>query len=38
MNKIYTIEEIEKRIKENFFANAISRINFVVLNLRNEDI
>lgn len=37
-SKILAIEEIEKRIKENFFANAISRINFVVLNLRNEDI
>tara|TARA_B100001179_G_C18325151_1_gene289845 strand:+ start:56 stop:571 length:516 start_codon:yes stop_codon:yes gene_type:complete len=36
-SKILAIEEIEKRIKENFFANAINRLNFAVLNLGRED-
>ena len=31
------IEEIEKRLNENFFSNAISRINFSLLDLRYED-
>ena len=36
-SKILAIEEIEKRLNENFFSNAISRINFSLLDLRYED-
>ena len=36
-SKILGIEEIEKRIKENFFTNAINRINFAMLDLLYED-
>ena len=35
-SKILAIEEIEKQIKENFFTNAINRINFTALNFNNE--
>ena len=35
-SKILAIEEIEKQIKENFFTNAINRINFSALNFNNE--
>lgn len=36
-SKILGIEEIEKRIKKNFFKNAINRINFAMLDLVYED-
>ena len=35
-SKILAIEEIEKQTKENFFTNAINRINFAALNFNNE--
>lgn len=36
-SKILAIEEIEKRLNENFFSNAINKINFSLLGLRYED-
>ena len=33
---ILAIEEVEHRLKENFFKNALKRINFSLLNLLNE--
>jgi hypothetical protein len=35
-SRILAIEEVEKRLRENFFKNAIKRINFSLLNLLNE--
>tara|TARA_B100000586_G_C20080009_1_gene414910 strand:+ start:731 stop:1243 length:513 start_codon:yes stop_codon:yes gene_type:complete len=35
-SRILAIEEVEKKLKENFFKNAIKRINFSLLNLLNE--
>ena len=37
-SRILAIEEVEKRLKENFFTNAINRINFSLINLLNESI
>lgn len=36
-SRILAIEEVEKRLRENFFKNAIKRINFSLLNLLNEN-
>ena len=36
-SRILAIEEVEKRLKENFFKNALKRINFSLLNLLNEN-
>ena len=36
-SRILAIEEVEKRLRENFFKNAIKRINFLLLNLLNEN-
>ena len=35
-SRILAIEEVENRLKENFFKNALKRINFSLLNLLNE--
>ena len=35
-SRILAIEEVENRLKENFFKNALKRINFSLLNLVNE--
>ena len=35
-SRILAIEEVENRLKENFFKNALNRINFSLLNLLNE--
>ena len=35
-SRILAIEEVENRLGENFFKNAIKRINFSLLNLLNE--
>ena len=37
-SRILAIEEVEKRLKENFFTNSINRINFSLINLLNESI
>ena len=37
-SRILAIEEVEKRLKENFFTNAVNRINFSLINLPNENI
>ena len=37
-SRILAIEEVEKRLKENFFTNSINRINFSLRNLLNESI
>ena len=37
-SRILAIEEIEERLKENFFKNALNRINFFLWKLPNEDI
>ena len=35
-SRILAIEEVENRLKKNFFKNALKRINFSLLNLLNE--
>ena len=35
-SRILAIEEVENRLKENFFKNALKRINFSLLNILNE--
>ena len=35
-SRILAIEEVQNRLKENFFKNALKRINFSLLNLLNE--
>ena len=35
-SRILAIEEVENRLKENFFKNALKRINFSLLNLLNQ--
>ena len=35
-SRILAIEEVENRLRENFFKNALKRINFSLLNLLNE--
>ena len=35
-SRILAIEEVENNLKENFFKNALKRINFSLLNLLNE--
>ena len=35
-SRILAIEEVENRLKQNFFKNALKRINFSLLNLLNE--
>ena len=35
-SRILAIEEVENRLKENFFKNALKTINFSLLNLLNE--
>jgi len=37
-SRILAIEEVEKRLKQNFFTNAVNRINFSLINLPNENI
>ena len=36
-SRILAIEEVENRLRENFFENALKRINFSLLNVLNEN-
>ena len=36
-SRILAIEEVENRLRENFFENALKRINFSLLNFLNEN-